>query len=152
MNRSQRRRAKRAHRGHPHIHHAHSVKDSTFGVQCAAVRDRDDEAAIELAKKRTHDNVVEMLGDRRASGISWTFHDPGEDASAVLAALENPTDAQAIEDLRKFLDDNPRALLVVATAEEVPNARCRKCGSRDVWRNRKGTLLCRKCGRPVLRK
>lgn len=45
-----------------------------------------DEGALEEAKKRTHDDLIAMLGDRRRSGVSWAIHE-GDAAEKALGAL-----------------------------------------------------------------
>lgn len=92
--------------------------------QPAVALNRHEEGAVELARKASHDSLIEQLGNLQRSGIWWTHHHPGEAGRWInqmydLASMD-PSDVQIVGELRDALQD-PSALLVVAWCiGEVP--------------------------------
>lgn len=95
--------------------------DATYAVQPAAVADADDEAAIQEARRQSHDALIEGLGDKRRSGVQWLQWN-GLDA---IEMLDKHLDdgRQEWQNLRRYLVDHPRGALVIAMAQaEEPTA------------------------------
>lgn len=76
-----------------------------------------DEADLDTVRQATHDQLLADLGDTRRSGVTWHHYD----AAAGLEVLDDVgiTGPKA-DDLRAYLRDNPDGVLVIASAEAVP--------------------------------
>lgn len=133
-------------RGHQHKrrHKRGRVTRSTLvTIRMAVTATRDDEA-IESAKQLTHDGIIDMLGDRRRSGVRWRIFANDGDALAALDVLEGPSvhtevdatvprpvnprtevtrghgsRADQYEQTRQFIIDHPGGALIVAECDAV---------------------------------
>lgn len=91
-------------------------------LQFAAV-EFPDEAALEEARRLSHDRLIEGLGDRRLSGVRW-WEATGAHAIKVVQTVENKGESEypfggsgGYAGLLEFLRNNPDAVLVVAEAD-----------------------------------
>lgn len=114
-------------------------QETSVAVHIAMTKDESPEA-IEQAKRLSHDALVAGLGSSRRSGIAWKISTP-EDTPEHLRELLGATDAtddlavefaivDAVADLSPkvwatdagywaWIDEHPRACLVVAMADAV---------------------------------
>lgn len=86
------------------------------------VADRNDEPAMEQAKKALHDRVVEDLGMSRTSGVTWLVFDADDGAIDALRKYfpddDMDTEHRKNRDgLISYLEENPGGALIIATAE-----------------------------------
>lgn len=74
-----------------------------------------DEAAIEDAKRQTHDRLIAQMGARRTGGVGWRIY-TGAPAIDTVDRFLADGDDPAWSELRRALTDEPESFLVVATA------------------------------------
>lgn len=89
--------------------------DSDFGVAAAWCSGLE---AVEETKKRTHDNLLELMGDRRVGPVQWLI-ERGDAARKVLDMLR-PGAAVKLADYYDGIEARLKefgGLLVVAIAE-----------------------------------
>lgn len=117
------------------------TRQNAIATQLAVTDDRDPES-IELAKRTTHDQLIEGLGARRRSGVRWYIFDNDDpDALKAVEALERsgihseswrsdppPQDdatfrfgegsrAEQYEQTVGWIKEHPEGALVIATAD-----------------------------------
>lgn len=106
---------------------APSTKEEILtAAQFAAVRDGTDKEAIAEARRKTHDLLIEMLGERRRGGVQWR-QVPAGHALNLLDDLERAAvrnEGQAAEggydDLRRHLKRSMiKGVLIIATCDAV---------------------------------
>lgn len=83
------------------------------------------EAKIEEVRRITHDRLIEGLGDRRRSGVRW-WEAEGERAIEVVRKVDEMGNHEyplggsgGYDGLIRFLEENPRAVLVIAEADSI---------------------------------
>jgi hypothetical protein len=90
----------------------------SYVTQSAVVSHHDDEAAMHEARQRTHDLLIDGLGELRCSGIWWTHH-TGTQAIALvndLTGVDDP-DPRVAEHRASYLEHlnaSEHSVLVVA--------------------------------------
>lgn len=95
--------------------------DDPVCVQMGCTADEDLADLIEL-KKQTHDLCIEIAGEARTSGVKWMVGH-GEWAVRVANdALANadPFDRDVYLNIKRWLEEHPRARLVVASCSVRP--------------------------------
>lgn len=102
--------------------------DDLFGVRlaCTVSADADE---IELAKKASHDALIEAMGSRRRGGVEWLIvEEPGPRDRIVADMAANPGMVeQALEGVAasfgsviEWFRDHPSGVLVIAIAPGDP--------------------------------
>lgn len=82
-------------------------------LRFAGVADKDNDVDVREARRATHDAVIEDLGDKRTSGVTWSEYDAKE-AGRILDELGLGGEAAG---LKKYLAASPDGCLVIAMAE-----------------------------------
>jgi hypothetical protein len=83
-------------------------------VQPAGVADRTVRAYIEEARRRSHDQLCEMLGEHRRGPVTWLEWEAEAGIRAIKRTLDDGRPEWAA--LIRFLEDRPNGLLILATA------------------------------------
>lgn len=91
-----------------------------YAFVTAILDDRHDQAAVDGARRITHDRLIAAWGDKRRSGIFWL-----EQVGKSAIALYKQTSGNPQPEPLAMLERNPRAMVIVAGAivegPEPPN-------------------------------